>query len=93
MEERRKLDEAPARRSSDLPPDAPWWARWIEANIHKAWTVLYGFAGVAVEVYATYPAEINEMVKALVPAALWPHIIAVALIVNAARRAWKTRAR
>lgn len=85
--------EAPARRATDLPAGSPWWALWIEANIHKAWTVLYGFAGVAVEVYATYPAEINEIVKGVIPASWWPHLIAAALIVNAWRRAWKVRAR
>ena len=27
----------PARRSTDLPPDAPWWARWFVANVSEAW--------------------------------------------------------
>lgn len=24
-------------RSTDLPPDAPWWARWFVANITECW--------------------------------------------------------
>ena len=26
-----------ARRSTDLPTDAPWWARWFVANANEAW--------------------------------------------------------
>ena len=73
-------DPGPLRRSTDLPPDAPWWARWFVANIREAWrwaSVRWG-AGVAIvaEVYAQDPAGVQKFVEGFVPNSWWPHIIA-----------------
>ena len=75
-------DTAPqlARRSTDLPTDAPWWARYLEANIKDAWrwaSVRYGaFIAIAAEAYAADPAGVQDMVQSVVPTSWWPHIIA-----------------
>lgn len=30
-------DQAPKRRSTDIPDDAPWWAKWMVSNVDQAW--------------------------------------------------------
>ena len=66
----------PLRRATDLPPDSPWWARYLEANIRDAWrwaSVRFGaIVAVLAEIYAADPAG----VQALIPSAWWPHIVA-----------------
>lgn len=51
--------DPPARRATDLPPDAPWWARWLEADFKAAWqwaSVRWQFICIAaVEIYAALP--------------------------------------
>ena len=81
----------PARRSTDLPPDAPWWMRWIDANIHEAWK--WGsmrwpaFCAALAEVYALYPQQTTDFVKGFVPASWWPHVVAGAFIASMVFRA------
>lgn len=82
--------EAPARRATDLPPDAPWWARWLDANIKQCWkwaSVWWpAVCTVAAETYAQNPQEITGYVQSLVPANWWPHIIAAGFVVSMAAR-------
>ena len=79
-------DAAPARRATDLPPDAPWWARWLVANINEAWK--WGsmrwpaFCAAALEVYAQYQDQINAWAKGVIPSAWWPHVLAAAFILS-----------
>ena len=80
----------PLRRSTDLPSDAPWWARWFVANIKEAgqWaSVRFGaIIAVLAEVYAADPAGVQAVVKDWVPISWWPHIVAGAFVVNSAWR-------
>jgi hypothetical protein len=66
--------------ASALPPDAPWWARWLDANIREAWrwASMRWSAGVAIiaEVYAANASEINAYVQHEIPPNWWPHIVA-----------------
>ena len=76
----------PARRASDLPPDAPWWAKWIVANIDEAWkwgSVWWpAFCAAAAETYAADAQQINDFVKGIIPPTWWPHVLAAAFIVS-----------
>lgn len=73
-------EQQPCRRSTDLPPDAPWWARWIDANIHEAWK--WGsmwwpaFCAAIMETYAANPQQINDLIESSVPKSWWPHLLA-----------------
>ena len=82
---------APSRRSTDLPPDSPWWERWIAANIHHFGSGLYAAAGVAAEFYATYPDEVNKAIEQTLPAGWGPHILAGALLLTSIWRIAKRR--
>ena len=87
----------PARRATDLPSDAPWWARYIEANAKEAWrwaSMQWGaFVFVAAEVYAADPVGVQAHVKEMVPAAWWPHIIAGASLAAMVLRVVNIRAK
>jgi hypothetical protein len=87
----------PARRSTDLPPDAPWWARWLVANADQAWkwaSVWWPVSCAAVaEVYAQYPAEITDFVRGLLPASWWPHVLSGAFLAGAVFRIIKFKTR
>ena len=73
--------QPPTRRSTDLPADAPWLARYLEANIKEAWrwaSVRWGiFVTVAAEAYAADPADVQSLLGAWIPASAWPHIVAL----------------
>lgn len=79
-------DAIPQRRSTDLPPDAPWWARWMVANVNEAWkwgSMWWPFlCASALEVYAAMPDEINKAVKAMVPETWVPHLLAVGFAIS-----------
>ena len=84
------MDDFPQRRATDLPPDAPWWMRWLEANISEAWrwasmrwTV---GCGILVELYAQYPEQVNNWVKEWLPVSWWPHIVSSAFLLTAILR-------
>jgi hypothetical protein len=78
-----------------LPPDAPWWARWIEANAREAWKwASMRWSAVCVvlaEVYAMYPKETADAVKSLLPEKWWPHVIALAFLANMVFRVVKLK--
>ena len=79
-------DPGPARRSTDLPPDAPWWMRWIVANFREGWrwfSVQWPIicAGL-IQLYTWYPNEISEFV----PAKWMPHLASAAFILTAVLR-------
>lgn len=78
--------QPPARRATDLPADAPWWARWIDANIKEAWkwgSVWWpAICAGAFEVYAQDPSGIQDMVRNVVPSSWWPHILALGCVVS-----------
>ena len=78
-------------RATDLPAGSPWWALWLAAKVHAIWASIYGLAGIAAEIYATYPDQVNEYVKSVVPASWWPHIVAGVFVVGALQRAMKQR--
>lgn len=78
---------APAARSAtDLPADAPWWAKWIIANAREGWKMFSVqwpvIIGVLIEIYQTFPDE----VKAIVPGSWMPHLAAAAFLATAALR-------
>lgn len=79
-------DETPARRATDLPPNSPWWAFWLVANIEESWkwASLWwpGVCAALAEAYAANPAEINAWVQANVPANWWPHLVALGCAVQ-----------
>lgn len=72
------------RRATDLPADAPWWMRWLDANIHEAWRwgsmVWPAICATAVETWATLPADKQQQVidflMGLIPPAARPHVLA-----------------
>lgn len=70
----------PQRRSTDLPPDAPWWARWLVANVAEAWKWASMWwpatCAAAAEVYAINSDTINTYIRDAVPSNWWPHIVA-----------------
>lgn len=74
------------RRDTDLPPQAPWWMRWLVANFREGWkwlSVQWPVAvGVLIELYQTFPDE----VKAVIPSAWMPHLAAAAFLATAALR-------
>ena len=78
------------RRATDLPADAPWWARYIETNAKEAyqWASVRLPAGVAIlaEIYAANPAEVNTWVQQTVPATWWPHLLAGGCLIQVALR-------
>lgn len=78
--------DAPARRSTDLPPDAPWWMRWIVANWNDGWKWLSVqwpiICGGFIEVYTTYADQLSKYV----PATWLPHLAAAAFWIGAALR-------
>ena len=80
----------PLRRATDLPPDSPWWARWIETNIGEAWkwaSVRFPAAvAVLAEVYAANPAQVNQWVEDTVPSTWWPHLVAVGCLIQVSLR-------
>lgn len=84
--------DAPTRRATDLPPDTPWWYKILLEKAHAIWAFLYGVAGVAAEVYASNPDQINEWIKSVVPSTWWPHLVAAFLAVTAIRKTLKYRA-
>ena len=73
-------DPVPQRRATDLPADAPWWARWMVANIDEAWkwgSMWWPFlCASALEIYAAMPEEVNAAIKDVVPETWMPHILA-----------------
>ena len=73
-------ESVPQRRSTDLPADAPWWARWMVANINEAWrwgSMWWPFlCASALEVYAAAPQEINDLIQTNIPKGWWPHLLA-----------------
>ena len=81
---------AQARRATDLPADAPWWARYIESNVREAWkwaSVQFPvLVAVCAEIYATDPAGVNQWVQQTVPATWWPHLVAGGCLVQIALR-------
>ena len=72
------LDSTPARRATDLPPDAPWWAVYLSVKLSDAWKLASVWwpaaCAAAAEVYAEDPQQIKEAAQALIPAAWWPHL-------------------
>lgn len=82
--------EVLARRATDIPPDAPWWARWLVANFNEAykWASVWwpAFCAGCLEVYAQNPDEINAFVQSHIPASWWPHVLAGAFVVSMAVR-------
>lgn len=78
--------EVPARRATDLPADAPWYLRYIEANIKEAWkwaSVRLPAAGlILAELYAADPAGVQSIVQQYVPAGAWPHLLAAGCAVQ-----------
>lgn len=85
----------PARRATDLPPDAPWWARWLEANVKEAWkwaSMRWSAACILLaEVYAAYPQETTNAVKSLIPQKYWAHVVALAFLANMILRVVKLK--
>ena len=83
----------PLRRATDLPADAPWYARWIEANVKEA----YKWASVQVPLfysacmvyYAMNQEQVHQWVQANVPAKYWPWIGLAACIWQIAARVVK----
>lgn len=77
-------DAVPARRSTDIPADAPWWARWLDANAKEAWkwaSVWWpGFCAALIEFWAQLPADQQQGVidwfVTLIPVAARPHLLA-----------------
>ena len=84
------VDPIPARRATDLPADAPWWAKWLEANVHEAWkwaSVRWSALCFAVaEVYAMDPGGFKQFVHDHIPATWWPHLVGGAFLATAAFR-------
>ena len=84
------MSTAPARRATDLPPDAPWWARWIEANAVEAWK----WASVQLPIaysafllyYATNQEKVHQWIQANIPAKYWPWIGIFACVVQIVAR-------
>lgn len=74
------IDDTPQRRATDLPPDAPWWARWLDTNVREAWrwaTVRWsGAVAIAAEVYAANADTLNGYVQHEIPTEWWPHVVA-----------------
>lgn len=56
----------PARRATDIPTDAPWWARWFVANVTECWkwlsTWLIAIAAAAPLLYENV-AQVKEWVS------------------------------
>ena len=69
----------PARRATDLPPDAPWWARYLEANAKQAWRYAAHAADAGVialaTAYAEYPQETVAAIEKMIPASYWPYLV------------------
>lgn len=78
---------------ADLPPDAPWWARWIVANVGEAWHWASmrwpAFCAACCEVYAQYTDPINAFVASHVPKNWMPHLLAAAFVVSMLLRVLK----
>ena len=73
------VSAAPTART-DLPPDAPWWARWIVANASEAWKMF----SVNIPVIGAALIEVDQasggQLMQLVPASWRPHAAAAALV-------------
>jgi len=86
MADQPALDPTPARRATDLPPDAPWWARWIVANVDQAWkwgSVWWpAVCASSLEIYAQDPKAANEFLQTVIPASWWPHLLAGGFVVS-----------
>lgn len=76
---------------SNLPADAPWWARWLVAEWGQAWRWLSVqwplICGTLAEVYAQYGDEIAKHV----PPNWVPHIVAAAFWLTMALRLMKQK--
>lgn len=96
-----ETQQPPNRRATDLPDDAPWWARWLDANFRDAWrwaSVWWpGLCAAAIEIWAQLPAEQQQQfldsLISLIPVSLRPHALAsifcasiVLRVLNLARR-------
>lgn len=83
----------PGRRATDLPPDAPWYWKWLDANIKEAWKWASmwwpAFCAALAETYAANPKEITDFVRGIVPDSWWPHMITGAFIASMVFRALK----
>jgi hypothetical protein len=72
--------------TEELPPEAPWWAKWLDANARDAWrwaSVRWSaFCAAAAEVYAYNPNQVNEWIQKEVPSSWWPHIVALVCLMQ-----------
>lgn len=89
--------DMPARQPTDLPADAPWWARWLDENAKEAWrwaSIRWsGAVAIIAEAYALNTESINEYVKHQVPDTWWPHIVALVSLVTLFFRVTKLKDR
>lgn len=74
------------RRVTDLPPDAPWYARWIVANVRESWkwfsVNLPLICAGLIQVYTQY----QDQLESLVPKSWVPHITTAMLVLIALSR-------
>ena len=66
--------------NTDLPPDAPWWARWIVANAREGWKFLsFNVPIISAAVIEADQASGGQLMN-LLPATWRPHVAALGLV-------------
>lgn len=70
----------------NLPKDAPWWARWLVANVRDAWkwaSVQFpALIAVLIPFYAAYQEKVHAWIAANIPAKYWPWIALLGCILQ-----------
>ena len=91
MDEYPQPVEEQRRRATDLPDDAPWWAKWLVANANQAftwWSVQWPVVcGILIESYTAYGDELS----AWLPATWMPHLAAIGFFLTALLRVTRQR--
>lgn len=80
------LPPVQARRATDLPPDAPWYVRWVAANVTEAWkwtSVQFpSFVGGFMLYYAGNQEQVHQWVQSNIPVKYWPWLGLLACVLQ-----------
>lgn len=76
----------PGRRSTDLPPDAPWWMRWFVANWTEGWKWLSVNVPVILAALIEADQASGGQLEQIFPEQWRPHLAAAALAATALLR-------
>lgn len=72
--------------NTDLPQDAPWWARYLVSNAREGWKMF----SVNIPTIGAFLIEANELygkqIQEFMPTSWIPHVASIMLLVTAAMR-------